>query len=116
MMIGPFSIVSWKAHVAVRSLIPAIVSQLRAQCALSERTLAASEGTEAHPRGVEPLTYGSEVRCSIQLSYGCRGKGAALPRIFAVSCGQRGRSRDPGQRFLLLPDLPAVGTIHRVLF
>ena len=22
------------------------------------------------PKGVEPLTYGSEVRCSIQLNYG----------------------------------------------
>lgn len=29
------------------------------------------EGYMAHPRGVEPLTPGSEVQCSIQLSYGC---------------------------------------------
>ena len=26
---------------------------------------------KVHPEGVEPPTYGSEVHCSIQLSYGC---------------------------------------------
>ena len=42
MMIRPFSIVPSKAHIAVRSFIPAILSQNRAKCALSERTLEAT--------------------------------------------------------------------------
>jgi hypothetical protein len=42
MMIRPFSIVPWNAHVVVRSFIPAIVSQPRAQRALGERTLEAT--------------------------------------------------------------------------
>src|SRR5262249_4941846 len=51
MMIRPFSIVPWKAHVAVRSFIPAIVSQPRAQCALSERTLEANGAGSARLTG-----------------------------------------------------------------
>jgi hypothetical protein len=42
MMIRPFSIVPWNAHVAVRLFIPAILSQPRVQCALSEWTLEAT--------------------------------------------------------------------------
>ena len=33
-----------------------------------------------HPEGVEPPTYGAEVRCSIQLSYGCISSGGAPQR------------------------------------
>ena len=32
-----------------------------------------AQDDQVHPRGLEPLTYGSEDRCSIQLSYGCDG-------------------------------------------
>ncbi len=28
-------------------------------------------GGLAHPAGIEPATYGLEIRCSVQLSYGC---------------------------------------------
>ena len=31
-----------------------------------------------HPSGIEPETYGLEVRCSIQLSYGCIVSGARI--------------------------------------
>src|SRR5262249_7912536 len=51
MMIRPFWIVPWKAHVAVRSFIPAIVSQPRAQSALSERTLEATGAGSARLTG-----------------------------------------------------------------
>ena len=51
MMIGPFSMVPWKVHVAVRSFIPAIVSQPRALCALGERTLEAAGAGSARFTG-----------------------------------------------------------------
>lgn len=38
----------------------------------------------AHPEGVEPPTYGSEVRCSIQLSYGCVPRCSIVPPAGAV--------------------------------
>jgi hypothetical protein len=51
MMVRPFSIVPWRAHVAFRSFIPAMVSQPRAQCALSEPTLEATGAGSARLTG-----------------------------------------------------------------
>jgi hypothetical protein len=65
MLIRPFSIVPWKAHVAVRSFIPAIVSQPRAQCALSEQTLEAIGARSARLTG--GITSESSGDCRLDL-------------------------------------------------
>src|SRR5579863_4650403 len=83
-----------------RRLMPAVEGRaIRYECVIASSTAAESaaiglathlpfalygDPTTAHPEGVEPPTYGSEVRCSIQLSYGCVPRCSIVPPQRAV--------------------------------
>ena len=63
-------------------------SQERRDLALHDGACHALEGV--HPRGFEPLTFGSVDRCSIQLSYGCIVPLQLLTISTASGCGGNG--------------------------
>jgi hypothetical protein len=56
----------------------------------AECTAAAKRREKVHPGGLEPPTFGSVDRCSIQLSYGCGVDGRYMPAIVGSPPG-RGR-------------------------